>query len=158
MSERRIGGDEDERARRKKVRRALADARTTQPYESHGPPAAGARVTSAHLLVALAVGVGIGGLGAYAVTGGGRAAEAGPSAAEAAGPTLGPRADPSAAAPPAGNADKFGRPPGDEHFGHDHPVQQGAAPGAAPPPAPGPDGKDQFGRAPGHEHFGHTHP
>jgi hypothetical protein len=169
MTQRTIDGDDDERGdrelRRKKKRRAVADAQTAGAYEPTGAPTApAARWTSSQVLLALAFGVVTGGVAGYALRGGSPGAAT--SEATPAG-SAGPRADGPAAAPAAG-ADKFGRPPGDEHHGHDHPVQQqhgappgappGAAPGAPPAAAPGPDGKDSFGRAKGDEHFGHTHP
>ena len=65
-----------------------------------------------------------------------------------------------AAAEPSADTDAFGRSPGDEHYGHDHPSQGAAgAPSPTPVPAPAPGGgADSFGRQPGSEHYGHNHP
>jgi hypothetical protein len=56
---------------------------------------------------------------------------------------------------PAGSVDQFGRAPGDQHFGHNHPQGQGHGAAPSAPPASGPD---KFGRQPGAEHYGHDHP
>jgi hypothetical protein len=117
------------------------------------------RWTTGHVAISLAIGLGIG----FAVGYQSRArpdATAGRSdvVESPESPGLGPLAAPPAA--PAGSGDRFGRPAGDQHFGHDHPPEPapGAAPGpgAAAPPAAG--DPDSFGRAPGSEHYGHNHP
>lgn len=59
---------------------------------------------------------------------------------------------------PSGEADKFGRKPGDQHYGHNHSSSEGH--GAAPKtnsaqPASGEP--DKFGRKPGDPHYGHSH-
>lgn len=141
-----------------KKRRATSEAEESLATDPRLQSASARGWSSAQMLGVACIGLAVGGFGGYTARGSGKAAaaEAAPAPAET---VLGPRVDPSAAAPaPAAGADKFGRPPGDEHFGHDHPPGQGA-PGAAPapPPAPGPDGKDSFGREPGNEHFGHNH-
>lgn len=105
-------------------------------------------------MAGLVVGLGLGffiGAQARARTASSGATEAIPSA-ELQG--VGPLA--TEVAPPAGNTDKFGRAPGDQHFGHDHPPDPGAAPPNAPPATDG--GPDSFGRAAGSEHYGHNHP
>ena len=67
---------------------------------------------------------------------------------------------PGQQAAPSGEADEYGRMPGDEHYGHNHPpqdqqpldttnqLQQETKPGEA----------DKYGRMPGDEHYGHDHP
>lgn len=63
--------------------------------------------------------------------------------------------------PSTGEADQYGRLPGDAHYGHDHPPQdQNIQPGSPAiqqqtTPAGGPD---KYGREPGHAHYGHDHP
>lgn len=66
---------------------------------------------------------------------------------------------------PSGEADEYGRMPGDEHYGHDHPPQDQQQTNAAQQGTPGQtqsapqDGEpDQYGRMPGHAHYGHDHP
>lgn len=140
-----------------KKRRTTAEAEESLATDPRLQPRAARGWSSAQVLGVLCVGLGVGGFGGYTARGSGKPVEAAPAPAET---VEGPRIVASAVAPaPAAGADKFGRPPGDEHFGHDHPPAEGA-PGAAPAPAPapGPDGKDSFGRASGHEHFGHNHP
>lgn len=63
--------------------------------------------------------------------------------------------------------DSYGRKPGDEHYGHDHPPldQQGnpgeiqvETPGSTTStPAPTSGEADSYGRMPGHAHYGHDH-
>ncbi|MCC6900623.1 MAG: hypothetical protein IT377_16710 [Polyangiaceae bacterium] len=138
--------------------RATSEAEDPLATDPNLQPANARGWSSAQIVGVLCVGLAVGGFGGYTARGSGKATAAAPAPVET---VEGPRVDPSAAgaaAPAAAGADKFGRPPGDEHFGHDHPPGQGA-PGAAPAPAPapGPDGKDSFGREPGNEHFGHNH-
>ncbi|GMV14593.1 MAG: hypothetical protein HS104_42130 [Polyangiaceae bacterium] len=144
-----------------KKRRATAEAEASLAADPRLQPGSARGWSSAQVLGVLCVGLAVGGFGGYTARGSGKTAQ---SAAAPAETVEGPRVDPSApsaaAPPPAAGADKFGRPPGDEHFGHDHPPGEGApgaAPAPAPAPAPGPDGKDSFGREPGNEHFGHNH-
>lgn len=60
----------------------------------------------------------------------------------------------------SGEPDQYGRKPGDQHYGHDHPpqdaqqqiqtnTQQETPPSGEP---------DKHGRKPGEEHYGHDHP
>ncbi|MCA1764356.1 MAG: hypothetical protein ABR574_00815 [Cryomorphaceae bacterium] len=74
---------------------------------------------------------------------------------------------PAQDAAPSGEADEYGRMPGDEHYGHDHPPasqqQQQDNPMFQKKEAPtGEDLKngeaDEYGRMPGDEHYGHNHP
>jgi len=59
---------------------------------------------------------------------------------------------------PSAEVDKFGRKPGEQHYGHNHSNSEGH--GAAPKtnsaqPANG--APDKFGRKPGDQHYGHNH-
>ena len=56
-----------------------------------------------------------------------------------------------------GEVDKFGRKPGDAHYGHNHASDNQAQPktNAAQKPAAGE--VDKFGRKPGDAHYGHGH-
>lgn len=112
-------------------------------------PPPGRRWTTGHLAVSLVVGLGIGGVIGYESRG-----------SEDQVPVRDVAAERPAAAPnqPVGTAttDRFGRAPGDKHFGHSHPLQPGPSPGSAPDATDG--GTDSFGRAPGDQHFGHSHP
>jgi hypothetical protein len=142
-------------APRKRKKRTGARLRTREEYEEPQ----GRRWTTGHVVVALAVGLGIGLLFGYQSRG--RPELTPPRAEVTQAPAEGEGVGPLATAPaaPPGAGDKFGRPAGDQHFGHDHPPEPtpGAAPGPAPaPPAAG--GADKFGRAPGSEHYGHDHP
>lgn len=64
--------------------------------------------------------------------------------------------------PANGEPDKYGRMPGDAHYGHDHPIQadeqtqnQGQQNQTQQPA----DGEpDAYGRMPGDAHYGHDHP
>ncbi len=51
--------------------------------------------------------------------------------------------------------DQYGRKPGDEHYGHNHPPQTNQNNVQAQPQEGGPD---NYGRKPGDEHYGHNHP
>lgn len=71
-------------------------------------------------------------------------------------------------APVTGEADKYGRMPGDAHYGHDHPTDQDnpntninnpvQQPQTTMPAGTTPGGKDKYGRSPGDAHYGHDHP
>ena len=80
-------------------------------------------------------------------------------------------------APVSGELDAYGREPGHEHYGHDHPRQdlgqgdqiQPGSPMLQTSPmkqgspvqtqqAPASEGTDKYGRKPGAEHYGHDHP
>jgi len=59
----------------------------------------------------------------------------------------------------SGEVDKFGRKPGDQHYGHDHAPasqQQTGSPLNTQPATPS-GGPDKFGRNPGDQHYGHDH-
>lgn len=64
----------------------------------------------------------------------------------------------------SGEADAYGRMPGDPHYGHDHPPEdqqqntttQPGSPIQQQTPQSGEP--DQYGRMPGHAHYGHDHP
>lgn len=71
----------------------------------------------------------------------------------------------------SGELDKYGRKPGDAHYGHDHPLleeelnnqgQQGNPAQQASPmqtqPDPASGELDKYGRKPGDAHYGHDHP
>ena len=68
---------------------------------------------------------------------------------------------------PAGQADAYGRMPGEEHYGHEHgPMDQqqqsnqlNTQPQIKPniQSTPQTGGPDSYGRQPGHEHYGHNH-
>ena len=59
---------------------------------------------------------------------------------------------------PSGEADKYGRKPGEEHYGHDHAPQGQQQDNQAKTQQDTVSvGVDQFGRKPGDEHYGHTH-
>jgi len=55
---------------------------------------------------------------------------------------------------PLGEADAFGRKPGDEHYGHSHGPQD-QQPSTQPNPLVGE--ADKYGRKPGDEHYQHEH-
>lgn len=121
------------------------------------PPRQGRRWSSYELGLGLAAGVLVGlPLGFAWIRSGGPSAEVSVDVQGAETASAAP--NPTAAAPAAGNTgnkDNFGRSPGDEHFGHNHPPKP-AAPPAAPAPAKKGE-KDGFGRSPGEEHYGHDH-
>jgi len=57
----------------------------------------------------------------------------------------------------SGDADQYGRLPGDQHYGHDHPVEtQQNQTNTQQQNLNG--GPDKYGRNPGDEHYGHDHP
>jgi len=60
---------------------------------------------------------------------------------------------------PTGEADKFGRQPGDQHYGHDHAPadKQLNTPTNTQPATPPAGGPDKYGRNPGDQHYGHDH-
>jgi len=58
---------------------------------------------------------------------------------------------------PAATADKFGRSPGDPHYGHDHPPQEASTQQIDSTQKPASGEADQFGRKPGDPHYGHGH-
>ena len=111
------------------------------------------RWSGGHVFTALVIGLGVGLFGGYHARGSGGTTTARPAPEGNAMPA-------PATPPPAGSGapgtDSFGRAPGDEHFGHNHPSNQGHGSPAAP--APTGTGPDKFGRQPGAEHYGHDHP
>ena len=63
------------------------------------------------------------------------------------------------------NTDQYGRPPGHDHYGHDHPPRDGAGqqqaqrqPDASAQNQHEEGETDEYGRPPGHDHYGHDHP
>ncbi len=132
------------RSRKRKRRKSARSARGDESRRSH---TVARRWTSGQLGLTLVIALGVGAFGGYKARGGGQAKDVAAPVSET--PALGSVA---ATAAPAG--DKFGRLPGDQHFGHDHPTQ-----GAASPPgqAASASGPDALGRAPGSEHYGHNH-
>jgi len=58
---------------------------------------------------------------------------------------------------PVGAPDKFGRSPGDPHYGHDHPSQEPSNQPIDSIQKPASGEVDQFGRKPGDPHYGHNH-
>ncbi len=151
------GGDEDQAAPVRSKRRRANRPSVGEDLAPQREVTTSSGYTTGQLLVVLIVGLGLGAFVGYSVRGGARAPKAEPIAAESDGPQLGPLASAVGPVAPAAapGADKFGRQPGDEHFGHDHPPEGAAAPAA--PAAPAGTGPDSFGRAPGSEHYGHTH-
>ena len=147
---------EPTRPKRKKKKKRARSAVARGHHLRREPPAE-RRWTSGQVFVTLVIALGVGAFAGYNLRGDGQAASAstGADAVTSATPLSEQQAlGPVASAAPAG-ADKFGRAPGDEHFGHDHPPAGAPAPGG---PAPSGTGPDQFGRAPGSEHYGHNHP
>ncbi len=60
----------------------------------------------------------------------------------------------------SGEADQFGRKPGEAHYGHSHASDQphtNTAPQKAQQGTPTDGGPDKFGRNPGDAHYGHNH-
>ena len=58
----------------------------------------------------------------------------------------------------SGEADQYGREPGHQHYGHDHPPQGQQQNNQGQSQQPQSGEADQHGREPGHEHYGHDHP
>lgn len=57
-----------------------------------------------------------------------------------------------------GEVDKFGRKPGDQHYGHNHGSEGHKSDAKATTKQPSTAGKpDKFGRKPGDQHYGHNH-
>jgi len=141
----------DDAGRRSGKKHKSAKHEASAPAWEPGRKKSAEQWSTLHLVLVLVGGLTVGAVSGYHARGGVSPSQeaAAPAAAEA--PAIGPVANaaPAAAAP---NADKFGRAPGDEHFGHDHPPE-----GAAAPAAPAGSGPDSFGRAPGSEHYGHNH-
>jgi len=60
-------------------------------------------------------------------------------------------------AAPSGETDKFGRKPGEQHYGHNHGSNEPHTPPANTQSTTPAGGPDKFGRNPGDQHYGHDH-
>ncbi len=58
---------------------------------------------------------------------------------------------------PSGDLDKFGRSPGDPHYGHNHASNEHSGQKIDSTQKPTSGEPDQFGRKPGDQHYGHNH-
>ncbi len=161
------GGGESEDAEasprlrtRKKKRKKKRAAPARYDYAERRQALEG-RWTGGHLFLTAIIALGIGAFAGYNLRGDGSSDGSDTTgAALSTDPVSGNPVSPVASAAPAApaGADKYGRAPGSEHFGHDHPLDGGpAAPAAPAAPAPAGTGPDKFGRTPGSEHYGHNH-
>jgi len=57
----------------------------------------------------------------------------------------------------SGEPDKFGRKPGEQHYGHDHASDAPHTPPTNTQQATPAGEPDKFGRKPGDQHYGHDH-
>ena len=53
--------------------------------------------------------------------------------------------------------DKWGRKPGDPHYGHNHPPEEPSNQKTDTMPTPASGELDKYGRKPGDPHYGHNH-
>ncbi len=60
-------------------------------------------------------------------------------------------------ATPSGQVDKFGRKPGDPHYGHNHASDEKHPTTTTTTTKPAEGKPDKFGRMPGDPHYGHNH-